>query len=373
MQSTLEAKGLRRAPNSTLGDLMDVVASRRQSQHDFVARADQLYVDDKSGCLVARQAGYREFRLRTLATNQLANRLGVPGQYLLKCPSELVAENVNHWLSEQPDRQFLVRCNGDEVRAVLSSHYSPVDHELLLSWVGESVGRDAQVRYELSEEQLVLQLVNRREHGTVHDRLHTGVNIRNSEVGLSCVEVSGLLFRTICLNGLILRGGEENWTRRHIGNVELADEVRNAISRVQDAAAAGTSRFAGLQSIRVPNMTALFERITRHYELTEAEHNTVLAAHSIEPGDTLYAGVNAVTRAGNAYDLPLDSRMKLQEIGGRGRSTLAERNKGSREGRWTPFPQLRRASRRGCTPHAGPDWRANVHGGTRWGSCSACP
>lgn len=30
-----------------------------------------------------------------------------------------------------------------------------------------------------------------------------------------------------------------------------------------------------------------------------------------------YAGDNAVTRAGNAYDLPLDSRMKLQEVGGR--------------------------------------------------------
>lgn len=63
-------------------------------------------------------------------------------------------------------------------------------------------------------------------------------------------------------------------------------------------------------------MTALFERITKHYELTQAEHETVLAAHSIEPGDNLYAGVNAVTRAGNSYDLPLDSRVKLQELGG---------------------------------------------------------
>ena len=171
METTLHPKGLRKAPNSTLGELIDAVASHRRSQHDFVTRADQLYVDDKSGCLVARQAGYREFRLPNLATNQLAARLGVPGQYLQRCPSELVAENVNHWLSEQPDRQFLIRCDGDDVRAVLSSRYSPVDHDMLLQWVSEAVGRDAQVRYELTEEQMVMQLVNHREHGTVTDRL----------------------------------------------------------------------------------------------------------------------------------------------------------------------------------------------------------
>lgn len=326
MDSTLEHRGLRTAPTSTLGDLMDVVTVRRQSQHDFVTRADQLYVDDKSGCLVARQAGYREFHLRTLATNQLANRLGVPGQYLQKCPSELVAENVNHWLAEQPDRQFLVRCDGDQVRAVLSSRYSPVDHELLLSWVSESVGRDAQVRYELTEEQMVLQLVNRREHGTVHDRLHSGVNIRNSEVGLSCVEVSGLVYRTICLNGLIL-SGRSDYRRRHIGDTSLRDEVRRAVMQTGEAARVGVSMFEGTQSVRVPDMDALFERVVSRHDLTKRQGTAIREAFGIEPGDTLYAAINAITRAGNDIRLDLEARRQLQELGG---SILEAAERGSK-------------------------------------------
>jgi len=305
---------------------MDLVASRRRSQHDFVSRADQLYVDDKSGCLVARQAGYREFHLRNLALNQLAARLGVPGQYLQKCPSELVAENINHWLAEQPDRQFLVRCDGDDARAVLSSRYSPVDHELLLSWVNESVGRDAQVRYELTEEQLVLQLVNRREHGTVHDRLHTGVNIRNSEVGLSCVEVSGLVYRTICLNGLIL-SGRSDYRRRHIGDTSLREEVRRAVMQTGEAARVGVSMFEGTQSVRVPDMDALFERVISRHDLTKRQGTAIREASGVEPGGTLYAAINAITRAGNDIRLDLEARRQLQGLGG---SILEAAERGAR-------------------------------------------
>lgn len=307
---------LRAAPTTTVAELQDVLTDRARGFHDVTVRAGQLRYDPELGMIEVQ--GHREYGLRTLALNQIAAKLGVPAQYLRKCPWDLRAENINHWLNENRTRSFMLRCDGDEIRAVLSDRYAPVDHVPLAGWLADSFGRDAQLRYEVSEEVMHVQFVNGRGHDAGrNDWLHPGVGITNSEVGLARVQVSGLLFRTICLNGLIMRGDEENWTRRHIGNVELADEVRKAISRVQDAAAAGTSRFSGLQSIRVPNMTALFERITKHYELTKAEHETVLAAHSIEPGDTLYAGVNAVTRAGNAYDLPLDSRVKLQDIGGR--------------------------------------------------------
>jgi len=310
------SNNLRAAPTTTVADLQDVLADRARGYHDLTVRAQQLRYDADTGMIEVQ--GHREFGLRPLALQQVAAKLGIPGSYLAKCDWDLRAENINHWLDQNRSRSFLLRCDGDEIRAVLSDRYAPVDHLPLAGWLADSFGPQARLRFELSEEQLHVQFVQGEGHNAgANDWLHPGVGVTNSEVGLARVQVSGLVFRTICLNGMILRGGQEEWQRRHIGNVNLASEVRQAIQRVQTVAATGTARFAGLQGIGVPNMTALFERISKHFELTQAEHETVLAAHSIEPGDNLYAGVNAVTRAGNSIDLNLDSRLKLQEIGGR--------------------------------------------------------
>ncbi len=44
--------------------------------------------------------------MQTLALNQFASKLGVPAQYLRKCPWDLRAENINHWLNENRTRSF---------------------------------------------------------------------------------------------------------------------------------------------------------------------------------------------------------------------------------------------------------------------------
>jgi hypothetical protein len=51
---------------------------------------------------------------QTLALNQIAAKLGVPAQYLRKCPLELRAENIHHWLNENGTCSFLPLCDGDE-------------------------------------------------------------------------------------------------------------------------------------------------------------------------------------------------------------------------------------------------------------------
>jgi hypothetical protein len=310
------SNNLRSAPTATVAELQDVLADRARGHHDLTVRAGELRYDPELGMIEVQ--GRRDYGLRPLALSQIAAKLGVPANYLRKCPWDLRAENINHWLNENRGRSFMLRCDGDEIRAVLSERYAAVDHLPLASWLADSFGSDAQLRFELSDTILHVQFVNGRGHDAGNnDWLHPGVGITNSEVGLARVQISGLLFRTICLNGLIMRGGSEEWRRRHIGNVNLAEQVRQAINRVQEAAKQGTSRFAGLQGIRVPDMPGLFERITKHYELTTPEHEAVVAAFDAEPGTSLYAGVNAVTRAGNSYQLPLDSRLKLQEVGGR--------------------------------------------------------
>ena len=53
------------------------------------------------------------------------------------------------------------------------------------------------------------------------------------------------------------------------------------------------------------------------YPYEEDELEAVKTAFTVEPGDTLWSVIHAVMRAGNDAALAVDSREKLQRIGGR--------------------------------------------------------
>lgn len=102
---------LRAAPTTTVAELQDVLADRARGYHDLTVRASQLRYDPEFGTIEVQ--GHREYGLRTLALNQVAAKLGVPAQYLRKCPWDLRAENINLWLNENRTRSFLLRFDGD--------------------------------------------------------------------------------------------------------------------------------------------------------------------------------------------------------------------------------------------------------------------
>lgn len=102
---------LRAAPTTTVAELQDVLADRARGHHDITVRAGQLRYDPELGTIEVQ--GHREYGLRTLALNQIAAKLGVPAQYLRKCPWGLRAENINLWLNENRTRSFLLRFDGD--------------------------------------------------------------------------------------------------------------------------------------------------------------------------------------------------------------------------------------------------------------------
>jgi len=316
MVAILEQSSLRQAPTATLAELRSLVADASRNHNDITIQAGDIEVDADTGFIAI--SGKRELGLRQLALSQLGSKFGVPGAYLAKCPTDLRAENLNHWLRENRYRRLLLRCDGDSVRAVLSEKYAPVDHSRVLGWLGESFGEHATLRFELNEQQMLVQFVGNegRTFGRGDD-LTPGVCIRNSEVGLACVELNGLIYRRICLNGLILSGKQGNWRRRHIGDSSFGDQVREAIRNLQGAANESVSRFGGLQGIHVPDMPGLFERVVQKFELTKVQHEAIKAAFNVEAGDSLYAAINSVTRAGNGENLDIDSRRQLQEVGGR--------------------------------------------------------
>ncbi len=66
--------------------------------------------------------------VRPVAQRSISARLGIPYQYLKKCPQDIQAQNLNHWIKEEKNDQLFLRFDGDDVRAIFTPRYVPVDN-----------------------------------------------------------------------------------------------------------------------------------------------------------------------------------------------------------------------------------------------------
>lgn len=309
---------LNAVPGNRIADLVSDLAKLKDQQEDIKVNTRELAVAPADGALMV--GGSERYAMREHAFGQLCAKLQVPANYARRCDAGLRAQNINRWLRED-DRNLLLRIEGGEVRAVLSSTYRPINHFDVLTWLSDRLGGDVPIRYELNDQFLDLQVVREAPVHSLADRgregLHRGLHLRNSEVGSARVQISTLVYRSICLNGLILSSGRWTYSRRHVGKADIAEQVRDAFDRAMTLAGKAADSFLGTQAIQVAEPLKVIERIASRYELTKPEHEATNRAFEIEPGETLYAVINSLTRAGNDDELALDSRHRLQELGGR--------------------------------------------------------
>ena len=66
--------------------------------------------------------------LKPIAQQSIANRLGIPIQYLRKCPEDIQALNLNHWIKREKNDELFFRFDGDKVRAIFTPRYIPTDN-----------------------------------------------------------------------------------------------------------------------------------------------------------------------------------------------------------------------------------------------------
>jgi hypothetical protein len=70
----------------------------------------------------------KPFTTKSLVQRSICTRLGVPHHYLRKCPTDLQAENLNHWITQIKNEQLFARFDGDSVRALFSTRFVHVDN-----------------------------------------------------------------------------------------------------------------------------------------------------------------------------------------------------------------------------------------------------
>lgn len=331
----------------TLQEMAAEIQRRQDAKRDFVADTRQLEVQPTSDKTVALSLNNEEFGLSQHALRQMEQRVKLPAKYadrLLEAGhSDLLAHNLNELFRKEPERRMVRTLDGN-ARAFLSERYRPLDNFDLSNAVLPVLMEQPELQIvstQFTETRFYIKAVFPRVQGevSVGDPVQSGVVISNSEVGAGSLTVSPLIYRLVCLNGMISAyGGQKKYHvgRAANGNGEdvfeiYRDETVEADDRafwmkVQDTVRASTkpehferilNELRKAKELPIEGRpVAAVEELAKSFTYTEAQKDSVLE-HLIRGGDfSQYGLVQAVTRASQDQD-DYETATQMERDGGR--------------------------------------------------------
>jgi hypothetical protein len=266
--------------------------------------------------------------LRSNAFNNLATRLGAPVEFIrdrLTAPLQLATMNYLLASSEQSVSATL-RMRNDEVSALVSDRYAPLDPPELVSCIREALvqqGAIGEVRVRSVATGLtdVMRLVfpSAMTAVKVGDVTALGIDVSSSCFGRSAVHIRGILWRLRCTNGLRVAESQGAFSFRHVGDSQrLRAAVAEAIPSALVAARGTMAAWKAAVDIMVENVAAQIDAMR---ELTIVEkamvEENVLAesGHRELPAHVpLYDLINAITMA--AHEVVPARRLELEGLAG---------------------------------------------------------
>ena len=286
--------------------------------------------------------GIGEQSVLPLAHSQIATRLGIPKRYydrLLAEHTGLLDQNVNTLFREKPERRMIRTLDG-KARAFLSDRYRRRDNYELAAAIFPALQEipDAKIlSCAVTDSRMYIKVASPRLQADVKvgDTVQAGVSVENSEVGLGALVVRPLIFRLICLNGMVT---EQAVRHRHVGGRVEADEdftvYTDETLKLDDAAffakvgdtvraAVNEATFEGivaqmrgtLDTPEMKNPVQGVEVLANRYTLNEGERDGLLT-HLLTAGDlTLYGALNAATRLSQDIE-DYDRASALERLGG---------------------------------------------------------
>lgn len=313
----------------TLQELAIELSRQQGAKKDMIVDTGALRMDaSESGILlsVAGSGTASQYGINEIAHRQIGQHLKIPAVYYDRMRSEypdLLAQNVNGWFGRTPDNKRMLRTMYGTARALLSDRYRRIDNFEIANAVLPIISgmEGAKVEScELTDSRMYLKVVNPRITAEVQkgDIVQAGVIISNSEVGMGSVSVSPLIYRLVCLNGMIAQDGAVR--KYHVGRantsgedfsiyrdetieaddkaflMKLEDSVKAAVDQARFASIVDKMREAAEVKMQAKLVPQVVELASKEYSFSESEGQGILG-HLIEGGDlSLYGLANAVTR-----------------------------------------------------------------------------
>lgn len=325
---------------------LEAIAS---THHDYLVPAKEIGVSDDVNSITIPKPVNGGIEYETLGLNQHSHRqlssyLGIPADYYDRQKAahpETLAASITEWLNDKSDEARLIRTNDRGVRAILSNSYRILDNfEIAIAAINAIMNTHGDiglrvVSSQVTDAHLHIQAVTPRVEGEVKvgDRVQAGFALRNSEIGLGAASIQRLIFRLLCLNGLIVPDGK--FTARHLGRkqqvedfyaedtkrsedhtflLQLRDNVLDAVNpeRFEEF----TARAGLLTDRRIEgDPVKVVEKVTEVIGANVSEQAAILR-NLIAGGDTSAWGVvNAVTAVAHTTD-DYDRSVELEAAGG---------------------------------------------------------
>jgi hypothetical protein len=297
---------------STLQQVRDKVDEMARPCTDRLVCTPEIVFDNLKTVRIAGEP----HPLRPQAQSLMANRLGIPIQYLQRCPAEVQAYNLNHWITRERNPELFFRFDGEDVRAIFTPRYRPMDNiEIMERLDGLGYKADTRVQCCLDEEFMSVSIPDgSKTFDLGGDRITPGISVSNSEVGLSSLKIAAFYLRLVCTNGLISKT-QVAVAYRHVSR-KILDDFSSVFGEVSRQQLRQRDQFQLSMESRVENPAATMQAFNRQFQLTKEEQEAVAWGWMWEPGETMFAIVNAYTRGAMFNGLAAASAYRLQSVGG---------------------------------------------------------
>lgn len=346
----------------TLSQLAAEIERQATTKRDFVVDTQAIemkpwgFGDSDGGRSGVRLTlGDDRFDINQVAHRQIGTHTGIPAIYydrMLAQNPELLAENVNNWLRQEPSKRMVRTLDGTS-RAFLSDKYRPLEN-VDLAEAALPILADLKLQViscEITEQRLYIKAVDPRIVSKIptqrivdgslvtYDDVCPTICLSNSEVGMGALSVDVGMFTHACKNMMLFR--ESSLKKTHVGGkhelfgenlreimsdktrrvtdaalwLQVQDVVKNAFDMVRFEKNVDQVRALTEQKI-TGNVATVVELTSTRLNLVETEKQSVLR-HLIEGGDlSRYGVLNAITRT--AEDAPsYDRATELERAGGR--------------------------------------------------------
>ena len=206
---------------NSLEELKAEVRSISERKIDFTKKSSDIRMAEDDLLLFNSNGIIEKMRINDVAHSQISNKLNIPKKYydnMTKIPG-LRSQNVNSWLMQEKDeKNYMIRTLDNNARAFLSDRFRPIDNHFILKvFMPVLENKEIQiVSSSLTEKKMYLQIVFPGIQADVEigDTVQAGIIMTNSEVGCGAVDISHIIWRLTCKNGMI---GQSVLNKYHIG------------------------------------------------------------------------------------------------------------------------------------------------------------
>jgi hypothetical protein len=272
--------------------------------------------------------GSQEYQLTKDAILEAGSLIGLPKVYLSRTPANLMQPHLNYWFSNK-DRELKILSSDGRGLAFTKASINPFSNLRLVDQAIEGIEKKygkgevwVDFKYMHTLRHTAVRLViPAEEHGVKEDTWCTGIQIKNSLVGESPLQLQGYLFCYECTNGATsVHADSGAWNRRRGGQDE--DEVmswaRTAVDDILGHLDHDFDAVEQLASVDVPeeSVNRTMDDLFRTYKVPLKARESVIKQMVEQDDLTMYGVMQAVTSAANPEGTPESMRASLLEIGG---------------------------------------------------------